>query len=328
MVELKGSELVFRFPEVHPDAVCKVEFQRTLRISDDNREYWLPPGLGRFPMAHVEDHASRLPPEWAAHGGVLLPMYQAEAMWIRFSCGDYPFAIKIAAGKINAVTGEEWRNELGQKPQDYVVVPDQPWLDGFCVQNGLVRQFVAMPMGQGYTAEEQISGEAVHGGLQIIVYPMKRERYESLMARRRTARRFGICYSRMPLDRSMGLAPGGLMRQEIYKDKHGFDAWDTSASSRCFVHILNSVQWQGATGKPAPGEPPSAADYNEAGLPWFDYYDDRLTALDGGKTLASLDSVAAKGVKLGEKPLPENEPVEPKNVVKLGPGSSTVDDGA
>src|SRR5690606_27458079 len=121
----------------------------------------------------------------------------------------------------------EWRNELGQNPQDYVVVPDQPWLDGFCVRKGLIRQFVAMPLGQGYTAEEQISGAAVHGGLQIIAYPMRRERYEALIAEQRSRVRplsELLDYSRVP-EASMGLAPGGLMRQEIYEDKHGFDAW-------------------------------------------------------------------------------------------------------
>ena len=44
----------------------------------------------------------------------------------------------------------------------------------------MIRQFVAMPQGQGFTAEEQITGTAEHGGLQIIVYPMKREYYEEL----------------------------------------------------------------------------------------------------------------------------------------------------
>ena len=32
MIELKHDELVFQFPEVHEDAVCRVGFQRTLRI--------------------------------------------------------------------------------------------------------------------------------------------------------------------------------------------------------------------------------------------------------------------------------------------------------
>ena len=41
----------------------------------------------------------------------------------------------------------------------------------------------------------------------------------------------------------MGLAPGGLMRQEIYEDDYGIKAWDTTVRSRCYVHILNSVQF-------------------------------------------------------------------------------------
>jgi hypothetical protein len=326
MIELRNEQLVFRFPEVHKDAVCQVEFQRTLRIPDDNRSYPLPPGLGQFPMEHVDDHASRLPQDWPRRGGVLLPMYQAEALWIsfwggRWSRSEYPFAVKIAAGKIDAVTGNAWTNEINRKPQDYLVIPDQPWLDGFCVQKGMIRQFVAMPLGQGYTAEEQLTGKADHGGLQIIVYPIKRERYEELLKERerdRKQRRYSFAALRCCDSSAMGLAPGGLMRQEIYEDHYGFDAWETTVSSRCFVHILNSLQWEKATGKPAPGKPPRAADYTSAGLPWFDYYDERQSALSGSEKLAQLDSVAAKGVKKGEEPLPENDALKPNLVVKLG----------
>jgi len=333
MIELKNNELVFRFPELHEDAVCRVNFQRTLRIPDDNRDYPLPPGLGRFPMEHVEDHSARLPSAWTEHGGVLLPMYQAEALWINFSveCGfrsyaRYPFAVKVAAGKINAVTGDEWSNSLGRHPQDYLVVPDQPWLDGFCVQEGLIRQFVAMPLGQGYTAEEQLTGAAEHGGLQIIAYPMKRDRYEKMLKKRDYVDYDSllVCEERIP---SMGLAPGGLMRQQIFEDNYGYDAWDLSLSSRCFVHILNSDQWGRATGKSVPGAAPTANDYVEAGLPWFEYYDDKLGALTGAKKLAGLDSVAANGVKLGEKPLPENDPVKPTKIFQLGAGSTKVREG-
>lgn len=48
-----------------------------------------------------------------------MAMYQTEAMWLYFN-GSYP-----CAGKINAVAGEDWRNALTEKPQDYVVVPGQ-----------------------------------------------------------------------------------------------------------------------------------------------------------------------------------------------------------
>jgi len=75
-------QLAFQFPEVHKKAVCHIDFQRTLRIPDDNREYPLPPGLGRFPVEHVDDFADKLPGTWQAHGGVFIPMYQSEALWI------------------------------------------------------------------------------------------------------------------------------------------------------------------------------------------------------------------------------------------------------
>lgn len=338
MIERKNNELVFSFPELHENAVCQVDFQRTLRIPDDNREYPLPPGLGRFPMAEVEEHASRLPVTWSEHGGVLLPMYQAEALWINFSSGhgygwhaSYPFALKIAAGKINAVTGDAWRDGLVRDPQDYLVVPEQPWLDGFCVHKGLIRQFVAMPLGQGYTAEEQLSGAAEHGGLQIIVYPMKRDRYEEMLQQRNLdfATEWHCCPPEQHVceSASMGLSPGGLMRQEIYEDEHGYDAWDRSMSSRCFVHILNSAQWEGATGKTMPGAAPTANAYTKAGLPWFEYYGDKLGVLNGAKKLAELDSVAAKKIKLGAKPLPENDAVKPATIIHLGPGSTKVSEG-
>ena len=99
MIELKNDRLWFSFPEVHPMAGAGVQFQRTLRIPDDGGQYPLPPGLGAFPLRHVDDFAERVPADWIRHGGVMLPMYQSEAMWIMFS-GSYPCAVKIAAGKI------------------------------------------------------------------------------------------------------------------------------------------------------------------------------------------------------------------------------------
>ena len=82
---------------------------------------------------------------------------------------QYPFVLKVAAGKINAVTGDQWTDGIHCEPQDYVVIPEQPWLDGYCVEKGVIRQFVAMPLGSGYSAEEQLTGEASVGGVQIEV---------------------------------------------------------------------------------------------------------------------------------------------------------------
>ena len=317
MIELQDDQLVFRFPEVHRDAVLRMNFQRTLRIPDDNRHHPLPPGLGEFPLSHVDDYADRVPPSWAQHGGVLFPMHQAEAMWINFG-GDYPMAVKVAAGKINALTGKHWRNRLAKRPQDYLVVPDQPWLDGFCVRKGMIRQFVAMPLGEGYTAEEQLTGAAEHGGLQIIAYPMKAEVYEQQQRANLRLDFSQPLVSAHMAQPEMGLAPGGLMRQEIYEDDYGFDVWDTSTWSRCFVHILNSVQYLAVCGAEPPCKPPTSAEYAAAGLPWFEYYGGDLEAIEGSTALAGLDSVAAKKWKEGQSCLDGNDPVEPENVKQLG----------
>jgi hypothetical protein len=322
MIILDRDQLSFRFPEMHQDAVLNIEFQRTLRIPDDNREYALPPGLGRFPLTHVDDYSERLPKTWAQHGGVFLPMYQAEALWIYFRThATYPFAIKIAAGKIDAVTGEAWSTGLTQKPQNYVVAPTQPWLDGFCVRKGVIRQFVAMPLGQGFTAEEQLTGQAEHGGLQILVYPMKAEIYEAIIAARVAEEDMFPRFSnrRYAQVEEMGLAPGGLMRQSIYDDPHGIDVWDRNNSSRCFIHILNSLEYAKVTGTTPPTKPPTAKDYTQAGLPWFDYYDAEQTVLEGTEKLAGLDSVAAVTSKKMLPPFPDNEPLEPKIIQTIKP---------
>ena len=89
----------------------------------------------------------------------------------KIPCGPckFTFVRREKQGKINAVTGRDWSNGLHRGQQDYMVAPGQPWLDGYCVEKGVIRQFVAMPLGAGYTAEEQITGKAEQGGLQVIV---------------------------------------------------------------------------------------------------------------------------------------------------------------
>ncbi len=325
MIELQNDTLVFSFPEVHPDAVLRVAFQRTFRIPDDGKDYPLPPGFGNFPLRHIDDFAERIPEVWLERGGVMFPMYQSEALWLLFSdwrmTGEYPFAVKVAAGKINALTGEAWENGLNRKPQDYLVAPRQPWLDGFCVKKGVIRQFVALPLGAGYSVEEQLTGAAEYGGLQIVAYPMKREAYERLPKREYRHAAYDLCVAAPARARfSMGLAPGGRMKQKIYDDKFKFEDWDLDHSSRCFVHTVNSLVWHSITGEAPPTVPLTAKEYDDAGFPWFDLYDEGAQAVEGGEALEGLKSVKELGEEKGDVPLPENESVEAGNVKMLRHG--------
>lgn len=54
-----------------------------------------------------------------------MPIYQAEALWMHFASSGYPFAVKIGAGLVKAVSGEDWSSGLTRKSQGYVVLPGQ-----------------------------------------------------------------------------------------------------------------------------------------------------------------------------------------------------------
>ena len=138
-----------------------------------------------------------------------------------------------------------------------------------------------------------------------------------------------VAYS-APASPDMGLAPGGRMRQEIFEDPFGLGEWDRTASSRCYVHLANSLVWEAITGEPPPLPPPTAKTYTDQGLPWFDYYAEGRHALDGAEALTRLTSVLEMGHQQGDTPLPENAPVAPDRVIRYrgGPSKRQVRDGA
>lgn len=78
-----------------------------------------------------------------------------EAMWIGFNCSDNKqFMIRPFVGGVNAISGESPSGDIGSllrymnnltPKQDYLVLPEQKWLDGIAISPGIVRQFVATP---------------------------------------------------------------------------------------------------------------------------------------------------------------------------------------
>ena len=163
-------EIIVKGDRVHVGTGFSVSFYRTLRLPDDGRSYPLPPGLGSFPIRRVADLGNRAPKSWGNHGGVFLPIRPREAMWMGFRETLRPTAVKVGVGRINAVTGDPWDERLHDDPQDYVVCPGQPWLDGINVGRGVIRQFVAMPLGQHYTVEAQVTGAERFGDIQLLAF--------------------------------------------------------------------------------------------------------------------------------------------------------------
>ena len=319
---------------VSNDAVCvgrhfSVSFQRTLRIPDDGVEYLLPPGLGQFPVCRVEDHEGRVPPSWIEHGGVFIPMYQREALWLDFDGADWrPNAVKVAIGKINAITGKRLHQGLNRSRQNYLVCPDQPWLDGINAGKGYIRQFVAMPLGMGYTVEGQVSGKEEFGGIQIIVYDPKPGKFPDEPPTTEALHGM-VCEAEPCACPAMGLGAGGKMKQDIYPDDYGVDTWDQSNYGRVYVHIVNSMAYREITGREPPPTPVSAKTYTEYGLPWFDLYDEGKGDIEASDGLAKVKSIKEMDETTGFAPQQDDTTVDVPDAqsTKLKPGSKQVKDG-
>jgi len=275
---------------IHVGPHFTVQFERTLRIPDDANTYPLPPSLGAFPIYRVRDYADRVPEAWNEYGGVFIPMYQREALWLSFGGSDWcPSAVKVAAGHINAVTGKRMHKKLNRTQQNYLVTPDQPWLDGINAGKGYIRQFVAMPLGGGYTVEEQLTGKAEFGGLQMIVYAPKEGIFEEPVYELPCMEEQICAYA--PSAPEMGLGAGGKMEQKIYPDEYGVDVWDTSNFGEVYVHIVNSQAFHYITGHKAPSTPISAETYTDYGLPWFRLYDECVRDIAPADTLAQVKTI-------------------------------------
>lgn len=271
-----------------------LNFQRTLRIPDDGKKYPLPPGLGKFPICKVSDYTDKVPESWRKHGGVFIPMYQREALWINFDAPDWrPNAVKVAAGKINAVTGKTWNQNLSEDEQDYMVCPPQEWIDGFKTGTGVVRQFIAMPLGKGYTVEEQMTDKDEFGGIQIIVFEPKDGKFSDEKPIRSMDLRCEstILKSAILPTEEMGLAAGGKIVQKIYPDEYGVETWDEENFGRVYVHVVNSLMFREITGMEAPSTPISAETYTKYGLPWFEIYDEYLGDIKTSEELYTIKPV-------------------------------------
>jgi len=296
-----------------------VSFQRTLRLPEDGKTYPLPPGLGQFPIHKVADYADGVPESWRRHGGVFIPMYQREALWMAFQGADWrPNAVKIGVGMINALSGRPWDQALSKGKQDYVVVPDQPWLDGINAGKGVIRQFVAMPLGMGYSVEGQITGREEAGGMQIIVYDPKPGKFTE--EEPRWGRRGPIlcCCSEVSPGLEMGLAAGGKMQQKIYPDSYGIDTWDAQNFGRVYVHIVNSMMYREITGSEPPPTPVTAREYTRHGLPWFDLYDQEKSTLEESDILTGVKGAGEVDKNLGFQSQQDDAPVDiPATTVKM-----------
>lgn len=252
----------------------ELALQRTLRVPEDGGTYPLPPGLGRLPLVRGEG------------GVVLAPLYQREAVWIAFRGASWkPNAVQVGVGRINAISGEPWGEGLSADPQDYVVAPDQPWLDGINSGAGTVRQFVAVPLGSGRTVEGQLTGEESEDALVVRVFEPRPGLFPD------EPPPAGPSVARMGAP-GMGLGAGGQISQKLYPDRHGIDTWDPERTATVRIRLLNSERWTELTGLPVPPTPVTPELYTQYGFPWFELYDADREDIAASERFAGLAGTA------------------------------------
>ncbi len=297
----------------------EISFQRTCRVPLVNI-HDLPAGLGEFPIFSVNDFRLGAPSEWK-DGAFFMPMYAQEAMWINFErySQDRPRALIVAAGNINAISGKPFDQSLvdskkepgldvklesSENSQNYLVIPPQPWLDGWKAPDGKIYQFVAAELGSGQTVEGQITGKETVGGLQFVVYclikPMQKQQtpqefitdgsWASPESYSLSVETLGTrCLGRS--ETSMGLGRGGEIKQKIYTDPYGAGQWKTEPSGVELVHIVSSEDFQQLTGHRAPTTPVTFEKYQQLGLPWFGLPDKHLKDSEGSKVFGKVKPV-------------------------------------
>ena len=282
-----------------PAGRLRIGFERTLRLPDDGRPHPLPPGMGGLPARRAAELGDRAPAGWGADD-LVLPLHDREALFLTFTGADWkPCAVKVGAGGVDAVSGEPWDTGLSPDPQDYLVCPPQPWLDGINSGHGTIRQFVAVPLGRGHTIEAQVTGAETVGGLQILVFEPKPGRFpdepppepatsdealESLES-------FGLEGVAFGGPAEMGLGAGGTMRQKIYPDPYGIETWQAEPAYALRVRLVCAGDWEALTGEPAPPSPITAELYSALGLPWFDLDDADLGDIAPAPALARVQSI-------------------------------------
>lgn len=308
MIELKDNKLLISFPEVHKDAYATIEFKRTLRIQNDEKGYTCSlPDWDISEFRNVKDCANEAT-QWQEKGGAMMPMYQSEALLMAFE-GDYPIAVKVGIGGINAINGSRWLEGLSKTSnqpidsskatakgahinQNYVIIPQQSRLDYFCDDKGQIAQLVATPIGFSETANEQINGSIAGNEILIEAFPIKFSKWEEILeercAHKDKVEKYGETSSRWDSDEEYELGitrlfrnpnpnhyvevGSGHIKQTIKLDPYITSNWLTKSTSRYRIKLCNTELWGKITSEKPISAPFSAKDYINHGIPWFKHY--------------------------------------------------------
>ncbi|KAJ3533245.1 hypothetical protein NMY22_g7417 [Coprinellus aureogranulatus] len=92
---------------------------------------------------------------------------------------------------------------------------------------------------------------------------------------------------------SLGVAAGGRIKQNIYRDKDPVRVYNELLGRRVHVHIVTPEFWEDLTGVLPPITPITRGLYKSQGIPWFKLFDDYVDSIsETSQALASVLSVS------------------------------------
>lgn len=282
VIELWGNNsLHFRFPEIHPRVSCHIDFERTLRLPDPlDRRRPLPGRAGVFAPLPIDRFADRLPPEIIERGGLIMPMWQADALWLGLwqwnGFVHYVFALRLAWNDLNVVTGQEAGETIEARPQNYVILDGQEWLDGVGGPGVRFRQFVAPKPRPGTPLAARLANT-----IRISAHPLKYENLPPRVRRLLETDHMSDYAFHLLRRRFDGLVEGIGDVQEIVIDRdYDRAAWHEDIVAECIVTVVDAVTWKEITGEWPPQRPMTESDYGRNHMPWAADYEEPLITSD------------------------------------------------
>ena len=140
-----------------------------------NRSWQVVGKPGQWPAASFKGLAPLA--AWSAAGATTdnqNPIYLAaiaphDAFWIGFEADpELNFAVTIDLDGRNALSGERgWSRGLTHNPKNFLLIPDQPWLDARVGQDGSLQQLIP-----SFGEEVRAVGIATGAEIRLTVYPI------------------------------------------------------------------------------------------------------------------------------------------------------------
>lgn len=248
-----------------------VKFQRPPRPPDDARIYVFSTGWEEVPLRPATDFLETLPASWLKQTAFLMPINASDPFLIRFT-SNYPFAVKLALGNLDAVTGESPLSGLQKEPRNYLVV------SGESTVKGIKERSFVLPLDAGCAVNKPFFADQKIGRIDLQICPLRPESHFSEEVAHSIPPALREFFARLVYGPSNHAKWAEMMRAEEQQrtecltDESGaivlgrkyedeFDPqlieeltdlrevadWDQAQSECCSIHVCNSSVWRQIT---------------------------------------------------------------------------------